>query len=504
MATDTTTKNKLMVLDTNVLIHDPHCLSSFAEHNVLILQVVLEELDNLKKDPGDRGYRAREALRALAQIIEHPGVDRSRLATDGVPIDPSSTPAQGNLIVRIGANEQTTSLVRARQVKADHVIVDEIKCIREAIGEQYEDVVLVSNDTYPRLLAYSAGVRAEEYRNDIAVRDTDLLPTGMLELSPECWESRELLDGPRDEARRVRIPLVGASAGAHVYANQLVHDGNGQDMLIRQVEADAVVAVHARNYRTKNRVFGIAARNREQNYALNLLMDPAIHCVTLLGPAGTGKTLLSLVAAYAQLDSTVCAAHRAGTPPETYRGIIMTRATISVGPEIGFLKGNEVEKMSPWMHALFDNLEAIAENLDEAKAEAGHAPTVRHKGAKGETQANGSVERCSHLERSLASLVDIRSMNFFRGATFYKRFVIVDEVQNLTRHQVRMLVTRAGPGTKFVLMGNLTQIDTPFLSAHTSGLAHMAARFFGEEICGHVILNETVRSPLASLAEAKL
>jgi PhoH-like ATPase len=216
-------------------------------------------------------------------------------------------------------------------------------------------------------------------------------------------------------------------------------------------------------------VWGIHARNREQNFALNALMDPDVDFVTLLGTAGTGKTLLALAAGLAQVMDQ-----------QRYREIIMTRATVAVGEDIGFLPGTEEEKMTPWMGALTDNLEVLAD--------------PQEGGAWGRQATNDL----------LASRIKIRSMNFMRGRTFLSRYVIVDEAQNLTPKQMKTLLTRAGPGTKMVCLGNVEQIDTPYLTETTSGLTYAVDRFKAWQHSAHITLRRGERSRLADFASESM
>ena len=225
-------------------------------------------------------------------------------------------------------------------------------------------------------------------------------------------------------------------------------------------------------------VWGVQARNREQNFALNLLMDPTVDLVTLLGAAGTGKTLLTLAAGLAQtLDK------------QLYKEIIVTRATIAVGDDIGFLPGTEEEKMTPWMGALMDNLEVLS-----------HAEADALEGGHGAAGAWGRAATSDLINQR----IKLRSLSFMRGRTFLNRFVIIDEAQNLSRMQIKTLITRAGPGSKIVCMGNIAQIDAPYISATTSGLSFAVDRFRPWAHAGHVTLARGERSRLADFANEAL
>jgi PhoH-like ATPase len=247
-------------------------------------------------------------------------------------------------------------------------------------------------------------------------------------------------------------------------------DASNFQAIVRRIEEQDAIIELATNYQNpKHSVWGISARNLGQNFALNFLMDPDIDFVSLMGNAGTGKTLLTLAAGLAQtLDNN------------RYREIIMSRVTIPVGEDIGFLPGTEEEKMTPWMGALMDNLEVL---------------TGSEHGGSWEREATNDL---------LRSKIKIRSVNFMRGRTFVNRFVIIDEAQNLTAKQMKTLITRAGPGTKIVCVGNVAQIDTPYLTETTSGLTYVVDRFKTWEHSGHVTLQRGERSRLADYASDAL
>jgi PhoH-like ATPase len=255
------------------------------------------------------------------------------------------------------------------------------------------------------------------------------------------------------------------------HANQLLHldDESNFEAIVRAIEGDSAVIELAESFRGRNNVWGITARNREQNFALNLLTSESVDFVTILGPAGTGKTLLTLAAGLAQtLDKN------------RFREIIMTRVTVPLGEDIGFLPGTEEEKMEPWMGALMDNLEVLTQS--EEGGDWGRAAT----------------------RDLLRSRIKIRSLNFMRGRTFLNRYIIIDEAQNLTPKQMKALITRAGPGSKMICLGNISQIDTPYLTETTSGLTYVVNRFRGWPHAGHVTLLRGERSRLADFASESL
>jgi PhoH-like ATPase len=334
-------------------------------------------------------------------------------------------------------------------------------------------VILVSKDINMRVKARALGLAAEDYFNDKVLEDTDILYAGVRALPADFWDThgRDMESWKKDGHTyyRVRGPLA-----PKLLLNEFVYDDSGERPLyamVRERSGRTVVLETVRDYtHAKNSVWGITARNREQNFALNLLMNPAIDFVTLLGQAGTGKTLLALAAGLTLvLDQ------------KRYTEIIMTRVTVPLGEDIGFLPGTEEEKMQPWMGALEDNLDVLNAS-DEAGGEWGRAAT-----------------------RDLVrSRIKIKSLNFMRGRTFVNKWLIIDEAQNLTPKQMKTLVTRAGPGTKVVCLGNIAQIDTPYLTEGSSGLTYVVDRMKDWSHAGHVTLARGERSRLADHAAAAL
>ncbi|MBQ5459910.1 MAG: PhoH family protein, partial [Rhodocyclaceae bacterium] len=358
--------------------------------------------------------------------------------------------------------------------KADNQILG----VTAALARQHapRPVVLVSKDINMRVKARALGLLAEDYQSDRTLDDGDLLYSGALQLPHDFWERQgKNLQSWQDAGNtfyRVEGPEVGS-----MLLNQFVwFEARGEQPLHARVVAIQGTSATLRTLREythpKNSVWGVMARNREQNFALNLLMDPEIDFVTVAGIAGTGKTLLALAAGLTQvLDD------------RRYSEIIMTRATVGVGEDIGFLPGTEQEKMQPWMGALDDNLEFLARG-----------------GSSGEAGQWGRAA----TQELIRSRIKIQSMNFMRGRTFLDKWVIIDEAQNLTPKQMKTLITRAGPGTKIVCMGNLAQIDTPYLSEGSSGLAYAVERFKGWSHSGHITLARGERSRLADWASEVL
>jgi PhoH-like ATPase len=457
---------KLFVLDTNVLMHDPSSLFRFEEHDVYLPMMTLEELDNHKKGMSEVARNARQVSRTLDALVANAGP-----ISAGIPLARlGSREALGRLYFQ-------TTLTHIEPVdglpqgKADNQILGVVRALQRERADR--QVVLVSKDINMRIKAHALGLPAEDYFNDQVLEDKDLLYSGVRELPQDFWAKHAKgMESWQDTKTgttyyRVTGPLV-----ASLLVNEFVYlePQNGEPAfhaIVRELNGKTALLQTLRDYsHHKNNVWGITARNREQNFALNLLMNPEIDFVTLLGQAGTGKTLVALAAGLAQvLDD------------KRYNEIIVTRATVPVGEDIGFLPGTEEEKMQPWMGAFDDNLEVL-QKTDDAAGEWGRAAT----------------------QELIRSRLKVKSMNFMRGRTFVDKYVIIDEAQNLTPKQMKTLVTRAGPGTKIICLGNIAQIDTPYLTEGSSGLTYVVDRFKGWGHSGHVTLARGERSRLADYA----
>ncbi|MDY6941589.1 MAG: PhoH family protein [Pseudomonadota bacterium] len=451
-------------------MHDPTALFRFEEHAVYIPMVVLEELDAAKKGMSELARNVRQVSRFLDDLIRGKGREE---ISDG--IDLSQSPLTGNGFTVGGGRLffQTEPLLAELPGnlpgnKPDNSILATVM----GLQAQHPDsrVTLVSKDINLRIKATVMGIDAEDYYNDQVLDDVNLLYTGWEALPPDFWDTHSKdMDSWHEEGRtfyRVNGPGCGGW-----FPNQCLYlEGDqGFEAVVREAGEDQVTIEMLRDYRQQNPVWGIHARNREQNFALNLLMDPDVDFVTLLGSAGTGKTLLALAAGLTQCLEM-----------NRFREIIMTRVTIPVGEDIGFLPGTEEEKMTPWMGALMDNLEVLT-----------------HTDQAGEWGRAATNDLLSHR-------VKIRSLNFMRGRTFLDRYIIVDEAQNLTAKQMKTLITRAGPGTKIVCLGNIAQIDTPYLTETSSGLTYVVDHFRSWSHSGHITLLRGERSRLADFASDAL
>jgi PhoH-like ATPase len=459
--------SKLFVLDTNVLLHDPTSVYRFEEHDVFLPMKTLEELDNNKKGLSDVARSARQVTRALDEIVS----SREAGIQDGIPLaELSRGLASGRLLLQTEAIaiDLPAGLPTAR---SDNQILAVVIHLQDRYPAR--PVILVSKDINMRIKARALGLEAQDYFNDRVLEDIDLLYGGARELPDDFWDTHaQGMESWKHEGRmqyRVTGPLC-----PKLLVNEFLYLESVPPFhaIVREIAGKTARLETLTDYtHPRNNVWGIAARNREQNFALNLLMDPEIDFVSLLGQAGTGKTLLTLAAGLTQvLDK------------QRYSEIIMTRVTVPVGEDIGFLPGSEEEKMGPWMGALEDNLEVLNKSDGHGGGEWGRAAT--HDLVRGK--------------------IRIKSLNFMRGRTFLNKYLIIDEAQNLTPKQMKTLITRAGPGTKVVALGNIAQIDTPYLSEGSSGLTCVVDRFKGWAHSGHITLQRGERSRLADHAAEML
>ncbi|MBZ0094075.1 MAG: PhoH family protein [Sulfuricella sp.] len=453
--------SKIFVLDTNVLMHDPSSLFHFDEHDIFLPMITLEELDNNKKGMTEVARNARQASRFLDEIV----TGAQTAMEDGFPLSINNRSCSGRLFLQ--TSQMNGELPAGMPTsKADNQIISVVMHLQQQYPKR--EVILVSKDINMRIKARALGYAAEDYFNDKVLEDTDLLYTGLKALPQDFWEyhgkGMESWQEGGHTFYRIKGPLC-----ASLLVNEFVYYefDNPFHAIVRELNGNTAVLETIKDFtHLKHNVWGITARNREQNFALNLLMNPEVDFITLLGQAGTGKTLLTLASALTQtLDQKL------------YSEIIMTRVTVPVGEDIGFLPGTEEEKMAPWMGALEDNLDVL-NKTDENAGDWGRAAT----------------------QDLIRSRVKIKSLNFMRGRTFLNKFLIIDEAQNLTPKQMKTLVTRAGPGTKVVCLGNIAQIDTPYLTEGSSGLTYVVDRFKGWEHSGHVTLLRGERSRLADYA----
>jgi PhoH-like ATPase len=459
---------KLFVLDTNVLLHDPTSMFRFEEHDVYLPMITLEELDNHKKGMTEVARNARQVSRDLDALATEGSLD----PIAGIPLSKTGHREAGGKLFFQTQFLDAKAPSGLPQGKADNQILAVVQALRELHGER--EVVLVSKDINMRVKARALGLQAEDYFNDKTLDDADLLYTGVLALPADFWDKHGKTMESWNQGGHTFYRIVGPLVPS-LLINQFVYlETPGAAPLyarVTEITGKSAVLKTLRDFtHAKNAVWGITARNREQNFALNLLMDPEVDFLTLTGTAGTGKTLATLACGLAQVMDE-----------RRYSEIIVTRVTVPVGEDIGFLPGTEEEKMGPWMGALDDNLEVLSKG-DGGAGEWGRAAT----------------------QDLVRSKIKVKSMNFMRGRTFLNKFVIIDEAQNLTPKQMKTLITRAGPGTKIVCLGNLAQIDTPYLTEGSSGLTYAVDRFKGWPHGGHITLARGERSRMADFASDAL
>ena len=458
---------RLFVLDTNVLMHDPAAIFRFEEHDVYLPMVVLEELDAHKKGLSEASRNVRQVSRFLDDMmrdVTKEQIDKGLQLPSGYSGNHGKKPSTGRLYFQ--TRQLSSTLPEGLPGHGgDNIILAQTLALQTEHKEAR--VILVSKDINLRIKAAVLGVHAEDYYSDKTLEDADVLYNGMAPLPQDFWEKHSKDMRSWKDAERTFYEVTGPAVHEWQPNEGLYEDTpQGIEGIVRRINGATATIELTRDYRNeRHNVWGVTARNRAQNFALNLLMDPEIDFVTVLGPAGTGKTLLALAAGLMQTLET-----------NRFVEIIMTRVTIPLGEDIGFLPGTEEEKMEPWMGALMDNLEVLTGS-----------------------QEGGNWGRAATNDL-LRNRIKIRSLNFMRGRTFLNRFLILDEAQNLTPKQMKALITRAGPGTKLACLGNIAQIDTPYLSEMTSGLTYAVNRFRGWAHSGHITLVRGERSRLADFA----
>lgn len=459
---------KLLVLDTNILMHDPTAIFRFEEHDIYLPMVVLEELDSHKTGLSEVARNVRQTNRMLMDIMHN--ASHSTIVA-GLPIptfgSSDTAAANGRLFFQTDEFDEILPHILPGH-KADNSLLSTALGLKKKHPNR--QVIIISKDINLRIKAGIIGIAAEDYYNDKVLDDVTLLHSGLHLLDNDFWETQAKDMEAWQENGKSYYRIVGSLTDKWNYNDCLSTQDNQFNAMVKGIEENGVIAKITRDYtQPKNTVWGINARNREQNFALNILLDPDIDFVTLQGSAGTGKTLLTIAAGLTQvLDH------------KRYNEILMTRVTIPVGEDIGFLPGTEEEKMTPWMGALMDNLEVL------------HG-----------TQEGGTFGR-NATQDLLQNKIKIRSLNYMRGRTFLNRFIIIDEAQNLTAKQIKTLVTRAGPGSKIICLGDIKQIDTPYLTETTSGLTFAVDRFKHWQHSAHMTLTRGERSRLAYYAAEHL
>jgi PhoH-like ATPase len=471
-------QNKLIVLDTNVIMHDPTCIFEFKENDVLIPMCVLEELDGHKKGMSGVAPNVRQFLRTIKELMRNVTKDSM---SKGIALPKRAGKASGRLFFQ--TEHPTVDLPASlAKGKADNNILQVV--LAEQFRNKTRQVILVTKDIHLTIKATTLGIIAEDYTTDNVVDDKDVLTSsGVYVVTLDAFNEMVV---PSEEGNE-KNTTIGGPLAKKLHVNEFVvvqqeNDPPHHYRVVLRVKNTAVLSRACTHRSSNHSVYGIVAKNTEQSCALDLLMDPEIHLVTLFGIAGTGKTLLTLAAAMEQ---------SATGKQKRYEEIIVTRATIPMGEDIGFLPGTEEEKMTPWFGALEDNMRVL---LKDPPAYDKYTVNGKHD-SDWPKKATGDV---------LGKYLKVKNMSYMRGRTFQNKFVIIDEAQNLTPKQMKALITRAGPGTKVVCMGNLSQIDSPFITEWNSGLTNVVMRFRGWPRYGSILLKTGERSELADYANEAL
>jgi PhoH-like ATPase len=433
---------KVFVLDTNVLLHDPQAIFHFQEHDIVIPIVVIEEIDNFKKDQTEVGRNARSISRQMDKLRARGSLSQ------GVVMD-----GGGTLKVDVSNYQnEVGGFSSLDKHKADNQI---LACAREMLSTRKEKVVLVTKDTNLRIKADAVGLLAEDYTTDKVELDELYTGTAQWEVDPELLDL--LYDGGLvpPEGRTLYpnqfVTLVDRTNESHTALGRF----HGQEGKIRPMR------------RMETPPWGVKPRNREQQFALDLLLDDSIMVVTLLGKAGTGKTLLAIAAGLQQV-----------VDDERYNKLLVSRPVMPMGRDLGFLPGDVEEKLRPYMQPIYDNLDYIVAANMEMRRRSSMTPAQLEEGG----------------------YLSVEPLTYIRGRSIPNQYIIVDEAQNLTPHEVKTILTRAGDGTKIVLTGDAYQIDNPYVDASTNGLSYLAEHFKHLEISGHVTLSKGERSTMAELA----
>jgi len=452
-------RTKAYVIDTNVLIHDPSAIFNFEEHQVVIPMTVLEELDKLKLTKSGVSIECRQAIRNIDKIL---GEASPEEISDGVAI-PSASEKHGYLSVLMD-KPVSQSTVLPNDLN-DNKIINSLIFLQQQRPKT--QIVLVTKDINMRLKARGCGIAAEDYHNDQLVSDIESLTKGFHEFKNSFWDNINKVETAHEPGRTVH-KIAREELGKDVFVNQYILDEQGFVARICDMnDKEVTLWDRSRDHLMQQQAWGLTPRDIYQAVALDLLLDPDIHLVNLSGSAGSGKTILALAAA---IDMTVS--------QNRYTRIIATRSVRGLDEDIGFLPGTEAEKMEPWLGAITDNLEAL--HMDDEST-------------------HGSID---YILQKVP--LHFKSLNYIRGRSFQKSLIIIDESQNLTPHQMKTIITRAGAGSKVVCLGNLAQIDTPYLNATSSGLTYLNERFKGFPLGGGIELQGVPRSALAEYAESHL
>ena len=443
---------KYFVLDTNVLLHNPSAIFMFADNEVIIPFDVIEELDKFKTNTDDLGRNARTVIRHLD------GLRQSGNLAEGVDLKETG----GRL--RIVLESNTTACPMFKENTPDNRII----CCAYSLNQEGKRVVFITKDINARIKSDAMGIVTEDFEAEKV--DFEKLFTGWREMSVPSDTINRLFT-----EKELRIDIPDPHLNEFILLKDSVDPGH---TAIARLRADgALYPVRAR----RGPIFGIIPRNLQQTMALDLLLDDSVKLVSLIGSAGTGKTLLALAAGLAKTLNE-----------EAYQKLLCARPIMPLGRDIGYLPGDKDQKLTAWMQPIFDNLSYLLSNR-----------------LTSETTAHTPHASLSSVEQRIQQLMEsgqviLEPLTYIRGRSIPHQFMIVDEAQNLTPHEVKTIASRVGEGTKLVLTGDATQIDNPYLDSSSNGLSYLVERLKGKAIVGHVTLEKSERSELASLVTASL
>lgn len=435
---------KTYILDTNVLIHDPNALFNFEDNNIILPIYVVEEIDKLKRSEGEKGRNARVTARTIDELRKNGSLFK------GVTL-----PKGGTFRVEIKGDYKNLPSFLQKDVMDNRILAVVIELSKEI----NEKVILVTKDINMRIKADALDIPVEDYETDTV--SIDELYKGYAEINVNDEDYKKYI-----KSGKLKIDEL---YKGEVYPNECfkVKCEDREHLGIYNIDKKRIEKLTYADIE----LWGIRAKNSEQSFAVELLMNPEIQVVTLVGQAGTGKTLLALAAALEQVVER-----------SIYKKIFVARPIIPMGKDLGYLPGGEKEKLRPWVQPIYDNFDFLASN-------------------KGNEDRKSGEKAIFGLEAM--GLLKVEALTYIRGRSIPKGLLIIDEAQNLTPHEVKTIVTRAGEDTKIIFTGDPYQIDNPYLDANSNGLTYLAEKFKNEKISGHVTLEKGERSALAELA-AKL
>ena len=458
-------KKRVIILDTNVLLHDPESPLHFANENVVIPIQVVEEVDRFKRDPGEKGRNARRVSRLLDNLREKGNL------SSGVKIN---NKFEGTIKVAFCRKETTDRLPSELSDSSgdNKILAVALEEKNTKILSDFPEVVLISKDTNLRIKADAVGLKAEDYSKDKVSLDN--LEKGFREISSNSDEINKVQkDGfiyLRDIKSKFEPSLV---SNEGVILKDNLKENHTYLTRYNQSEKKLV----GLNYLRRSNLGKVKPKNLEQSFALDLLLDPKVQLVSLVGKAGTGKTLLALAVGLHQVaDENI------------YERLLVSRPPIPLGKELGYLPGSLDEKLAPWMKPIIDNLEFLT------------SPKSNKNGEKIDRKDRDINSKNSWEDLRGMGLLEVEAINYIRGRSIPNQFILIDEAQNLTPLEVKTIVTRAGEGTKIVFTGDPNQIDHPYLDSDSNGLTWLAKKLHGQNIIGHITLSQGERSDLAELA----